>query len=203
MSGVGPPLPQKSFDPEAALEAIDQNRVTAVTIVGDAFARPLLEVLNSNPEKYDISSVSSIHSSGVMWTKEIKSGLLQHNEEMILSDAFSSSEAIGLGTSITTKDEEVEVAKFTLGPFCKVFTEDLIEVKPGLDQSGMVAVRGFLPVGYYKDKEKTEKTFKTINGERYSIPGDWVRVEADGSLTLLAAGATTLTLQEKKCFQKE
>ena len=105
MSGGGTcvTLPQKSFDPEAALEAIDQNRVTAVTIVGDAFARPLLEVLNSNPGKYDISSVSSIHSSGVMWTKEIKSGLLQHNDELILSDAFSSSEAIGLGTSITTK----------------------------------------------------------------------------------------------------
>ena len=205
MSGGGTcvTLPQKSFDPEAALEAIDQNRVTAVTIVGDAFARPLLEVLNSNPEKYDISSVSSIHSSGVMWTKEIKSGLLQHNEEMILSDAFSSSEAIGLGTSITTKDEEVEVAKFTLGPFCKVFTEDLIEVKPGSDQSGMVAVKGFLPVGYYKDEEKTEKTFKTINGERYSIPGDWVRVEADGSLTLLGRGSNCINTAGEKVFPEE
>ena len=205
MSGGGTcvTLPQKSFDPAAALEAIDQNRVTAVTIVGDAFARPLLEVLNSDPGKYDISSVSSIHSSGVMWTKEIKSGLLQHNDELILSDAFSSSEAIGLGTSITTKDEEVDVAKFTLGPFCKVFTEDLIEVKPGLDQSGMVAVKGFLPVGYYKDNEKTEKTFKTINGERYSIPGDWVRVEADGSLTLLGRGSNCINTAGEKVFPEE
>ena len=90
-----------------------------------------------------------------------------------------------------------------MGPFCKVFTEDLIEVKPGSDQPGMVAVKGFLPVGYYKDEEKTEKTFKTINGERYSIPGDWVRVEADGSLTLLGRGSNCINTAGEKVFPEE
>lgn len=196
-------LTSQSFEPKLALENITKHKVTQVTIVGDAFARPMLEVLDENPEEYDISSVSVINSSGVMWTREIKAGLLKHNENLLLSDAFSSSEAIGIGTSLMTKDQTIDVAKFSLGPNCKVFSEGLIEVKPGTGESGMVAVRGFLPVGYYKDQEKTEKTFKIIDGVRYSIPGDWVRVEDDGSLTLLGRGSNCINTAGEKVYPEE
>ena len=196
-------LASRSFEPELALVNIDRHKVTAVTIVGDAFARPMLEALDANPGKYDISSVLAISSSGVMWTREIKAGLLTHNENMLLVDGFSSSEAIGLGSSVMTKDEEIEVAKFTLGPNCKVFTEDGIEVLPGTNEQGMVAVTGFLPVGYYKDEEKTDETFKVIDGVRYSIPGDWVQVEKDGSLTLLGRGSNCINTAGEKVFPEE
>ena len=196
-------LTSRSFEPKLALENITKHKVTQVTIVGDAFARPMLEVLDENPEEYDISSVSVINSSGVMWTREIKAGLLKHNENLLLSDAFSSSEAIGIGTSLMTKDQTIDVAKFSLGPNCKVFSEGLIEVKPGTGESGMVAVRGFLPVGYYKDQEKTDKTFKIIDGVRYSIPGDWVRVEDDGSLTLLGRGSNCINTAGEKVYPEE
>ena len=196
-------LASRSFEPELALENIDRHKVTAVTIVGDAFARPMLEALDASPGKYDISSVLAISSSGVMWTREIKAGLLTHNENMLLVDGFSSSEAIGLGSSVMTKDEEIEVAKFTLGPRCKVFTEEGIEVLPGTNEPGMVAVAGFLPVGYYKDEEKTNKTFKVIDGVRYSIPGDWVQVEKDGSLTLLGRGSNCINTAGEKVFPEE
>ena len=196
-------LTSRSFEPKLALENITKHKVTQVTIVGDAFARPMLEVLDENPEEYDISSVSVINSSGVMWTREIKAGLLKHNENLLLSDAFSSSEAIGIGTSLMTKDQTIDVAKFSLGPNCKVFSEDLIEVKPGTGESGMVAVRGFLPVGYYKDQDKTDKTFKIIDGVRYSIPGDWVRVEDDGSLTLLGRGSNCINTAGEKVYPEE
>ena len=196
-------LTSQSFEPKLALENITKHKVTQVTIVGDAFARPMLEVLDENPEEYDISSVSVINSSGVMWTREIKAGLLKHNENLLLSDAFSSSEAIGIGTSLMTKDQTIDVAKFSLGPNCKVFSLDLIEVKPGTGESGMVAVRGFLPVGYYKDQEKTDKTFKIIDGVRYSIPGDWVRVEDDGSLTLLGRGSNCINTAGEKVYPEE
>ncbi len=196
-------LPSRSFEPKLALENIHRHKVTAVTIVGDAFARPMLEALDANPEAYDISSIGMITSSGVMWTREVKSGLLTHNENMLLVDGFSSSEAIGLGSSIMTKDQEIEVAKFTLGPTCKVFTEDNIEVEPGSNEPGMVAVSGFLPVGYYKDQEKTDKTFKTIDGIRYSIPGDWVQVEKDGSLTLLGRGSNCINTAGEKVYPEE
>ena len=122
-----------------------------------------------------------------MWTRQIKEGLLRHNDELLLADGFSSSEAIGLGSSVMTRDETIEVAKFTLGPSCKVFDENHQEVDVG--ESGMVGVTGYLPIGYYKDEEKTARTFPVIDGVRYSIPGDWVRVEEDGSLTLLGRGS--------------
>lgn len=196
-------LPSHHYDAEEALAAIDEHGVTTVTIVGDAFARPMVEALDANPGRYDISSVQIISSSGVMWTREVKAGLLSHNENLLLSDGFSSSEAIGLGTSLMTKDQEVEVASFTLGPRCKVFTEDLREVTPGSDESGMVAVTGFLPKGYYKDQEKTDKTFKMIDGVRYSIPGDWVKVETDGSLTLLGRGSNCINTAGEKVYPEE
>ncbi|MGD8832715.1 MAG: acyl-CoA synthetase [Pseudomonadales bacterium] len=194
-------LTGRSFEAEEALAAIDRNRVTAATIVGDAFARPMLEALDANPGRYDISSLRAITSSGVMWTRKVKEGLLRHNDNLVLADGFSSSEAIGLGAAITTRDASVDVAKFTLGPTCKVFDENFREV--GVGESGMVGVAGFLPIGYYKDEEKTAKTFPVIDGVRYSIPGDWVRVEADGSLTLLGRGSNCINTAGEKVYPEE
>jgi fatty-acyl-CoA synthase len=194
-------LAGRSFDAHEALAAIDRNRVTAATIVGDAFARPMVEALDEEPGRYDISSLRVISSSGVMWTRKVKAGLLRHNENLLLADGFSSSEAIGLGSSIMTKDETIEVAKFTLGPSCKVFDENHNEV--GVGESGMVGVAGFLPVGYYKDEEKSARTFPVIDGVRYSIPGDWVRVEEDGSLTLLGRGSNCINTAGEKVYPEE
>jgi len=194
-------LTTRSFDADEALAVIDRHHATAATIVGDAFARPMLEALDANPGKYDISSLTNINSSGVMWTRDIKAGLLRHNENLRLADGFSSSEAIGLGSSVMTKNETIEVAKFTLGPSCKVFSEDLQEV--GVGESGMVGVTGYLPVGYYKDEEKTARTFPVIDGVRYSIPGDWVRVEEDGSLTLLGRGSNCINTGGEKVYPEE
>ena len=196
-------LTSKSFEPDLALQAIDKHKVTTISIVGDAFARPLVEALDEHPGKYDISSVVAMTSSGVMWTKDVKLGLLRHNENLLLADGFSSSEAIGLGSSVMTKDATIEVAQFTLGERCKVFTEEGKEVLPGSSESGMIAVSGFLPDGYYKDQEKTDKTFKVYDGVRYSIPGDFVRVEEDGSLTLLGRGSNCINTAGEKVFPEE
>ena len=196
-------LPSRSFDADEALAAIHEHRVTAATIVGDAFARPLMEALDDSPGRYDISSLKVISSSGVMWTTPVKQGLLRHNPELLLADGFSSSEAIGLGASVMTKDQTIDVAKFTLGPACRVFTEDHREVQPGSGEAGMVAVTGFLPVGYYKDEAKTKKTFPVIDGVRYSIPGDWVKVEKDGTLTLLGRGSNCINTAGEKVYPEE
>ena len=201
--GTAVTLTGRSFDAPEALAAIQEHKVTALTIVGDAFARPMLDALNANTGKFDISSVQVISSSGVMWTREVKAGLLRHNEDLLLADAFSSSEAIGLGASMMSKDQEIEVAKFTISPSCKVFSEDLREIEAGSGESGMVGVTGHLPVGYYKDESKTASTFPVIDGVRYSIPGDWVRVEADGSLTLLGRGSNCINTAGEKVYPEE
>ena len=196
-------LPARSFDPDEALAAIERHRVTAATIVGDAFARPLVEALDAAKVQRDISSLRFISSSGVMWTREIKAGLLRHNPALTLVDGFASSEALGLGSSVMTRDQAVDVASFSLGPTCKVFTEDHREVRPGSGEAGMVAVSGPLPVGYYKDEAKTAKTFPVIGGVRYSIPGDWVRVEANGTLTLLGRGSNCINTAGEKVYPEE
>ena len=196
-------LSGRSFTAREALETIERRRVTAATIVGDAFARPIADLLDAEPGRYDISSLAIMSSSGVMWTRAVKEALLRHNDRLLLVDGFASSEAIGLGSSVMSKDQTIEVASFTLGPNCKVFTEDHREVLPGSGESGMVAVRGNLPVGYYKDADKTARTFPVIDGVRYSIPGDWVRVEADGSLTLLGRGSNCINTAGEKVYPEE
>jgi acyl-CoA synthetase (AMP-forming)/AMP-acid ligase II len=196
-------LNSKNYEADLALAVIDQHRVTTVTLVGDAFARPLVEALDRNHNSYDFSSVNLMTSSGVMWTREVKAGLLSHNENLMLVDGFSSSEAIGLGSSVMTKDEVIDVASFSLGPACKVFKEDGTEVIAGSGEKGMVAVSGFLPDGYYKDQVKTDATFKTYDGVRYSIPGDFVEVMLDGTLTLLGRGSNCINTAGEKVFPEE
>jgi 3-oxocholest-4-en-26-oate---CoA ligase len=192
-----------SFDADEAWSTVQRHRVTGLAIVGDAFAKPLLRALDDEQGRYDISSVQSIISSGVMWSPDVKRGLLRHNPKMVLTDSFGASEAMGFGRSDTTADGTTEVAKFTLGPDCKVFTEDLREVEPGSGEVGFVARSGAIPHGYYKDPEKTARTFPIIDGVRYSMPGDYCRVEADGTLTLLGRGSVCINTAGEKVYPEE
>ncbi|MCB1693327.1 MAG: acyl-CoA synthetase [Pseudomonadales bacterium] len=191
------------FDPEETWQLVQDKHVSGMAIVGDAFAKPLLAVLRENPGRYDISSVVSIISSGVMWSPEVKRGLLEHNRNMMLIDSFGASEAVGFGTSTTTAEGGQDVAKFLLNERTKVFTEDHREVEPGSGEIGFVAKTGGIPSGYYKDEAKTAKTFPVIDGVRYSIPGDWCRVEADGTLTLLGRGSVCINTAGEKVFPEE
>ncbi len=191
------------FDADEAWATVQRHRVNALAIVGDAFAKPLLKALDNEQGRYDTSSVLGIVSSGVMWSPEVKKGLLRHNPKMVLTDAFGASEAMGFGRSDTTADGTTEVAKFTLGPDCKVFTEDLREIAPGSGEVGFVARRGAIPRGYYKDEEKTARTFPVINGQRYAMPGDYCRVEADGTLILLGRGSVCINTAGEKVYPEE
>jgi fatty-acyl-CoA synthase len=123
--------------------------------------------------------------------------------QAILADAFSSSEALGLGTSLMTAAGEIQTAKFALGERARVFDEHDQPVTPGSGVKGVVAVGPPGPVGYYKDEEKTARTFRVINGVRYSIPGDWCIVEPDGSLTLLGRGSACINTAGEKVFPEE
>ncbi len=102
-----------------------------------------------------------------------------------------------------TADGEVKTSKFTIGSKCKVFTEDGREVVPGSGEAGFIARGGAVPLGYYKDPEKSDKTFKTINGVRYSVPGDWCTVEPDGTITLLGRGSNCINTAGEKVYPEE
>jgi fatty-acyl-CoA synthase len=129
--------------------------------------------------------------------------MLEHNPGMMLIDAFSSSEAVGLGQSVSSAGGTSGTAKFVLGESARVITEDGRDVEPGSGERGRVAVRGHTPIGYYKDEEKTKATFIEIDGDTYSMPGDWATVEADGSLTLLGRGSQCINTGGEKVFPEE
>lgn len=192
-----------SFDPEETWQTVEDQQVNAMVIVGDAFAKPLLTVLDENPGRYELSSLLVMVSSGVMWSPENKQGLIRHNRQLTLIDSFGASEAIGFGTSMTTADSQSTVAKFTISDRTKVFTADHKEVVPGSDEVGYVAKTGGIPMGYYKDPEKTASTFPVIDGVRYSIPGDWCRVAEDGTLTLLGRGSVCINTAGEKVYPEE
>ncbi len=205
MAGGGCVVTQSmlKFDAAELWTCVERDGVNAISIVGDAFAKPMLNAMEENPGRWNFSSLMGITSSGLMWSPDVKKGLLKHHPGMILMDKFGSSEGLGFGGVETRAGEEVSSARFEIGPTCKVFTEDFKEVTPGSDEVGFIAMRGHLPVGYYKDPEKTEKTFPTINGERYSIPGDWCQVRADGSLILLGRGSVCINSGGEKIYPEE
>ncbi|MEW4467321.1 acyl-CoA synthetase [Parasphingorhabdus sp. JC815] len=193
----------KSLDVEEIWTTVQNRGVTKMAIVGDAFAKPLLLELDENPEKYDVSSMQAIVSSGVMWSMEVKKGLIRHMPQVALMDSFGASEAIGFGASVTTAEGVSQTSKFQIGGNCKVFTEDDREVQPGSGERGFIARGGAVPLGYYKDKAKTDSTFRVINGARYAIPGDWCTVESDGTLTLIGRGSNCINTAGEKVFPEE
>src|SRR5581483_3518694 len=196
-------LENRSFDPNELLETVEREHVNAIAWVGDAFAKPVLRALDDQPGKWDISSLVLLVSSGVMWSEETKQGLLGHHSGMLLSDGFSSSEALGMGASITAAGAPTKTAKFAPGPNARVITDEGRDVVPGSGEIGRVAVKGRQPVGYYKDPDKSAATFLVIDGDRYSVPGDYAMVEADGTLTLLGRGSVCINTGGEKVFPEE
>ena len=198
-------LQSRSLDADELLRTAVAERVTNITIVGDAFTKPIIAAIDAAVAAgtpYDLSALKMIISSGVMWTAEVKEMLLDRIEHVMLLDAIGSSEG-SMGSSISMKGLPPSTARFTQSPTTKVFMEDGSEVAPGSDDVGMVAAGGLVPIGYFKDEEKSARTFRTINGVRYSFPGDMAMVAADGSLILLGRGSQVINSGGEKIFPEE
>lgn len=196
-------LSSRRFDAAELWRTVTDKQVNIVVIVGDAFAKPMLEELDRHAERYDLSSLFLIGSSGVMWSHEVKEGLLRHKEALILYDSLGSTEAVGMAGSAATGGNNPETASFQVGERANVFTEDGRVVEPGSGEIGLLAVGGFLPIEYYKDPEKTARTFRTIDGVRYSLPGDYATVDADGTIRLLGRGTVCINSGGEKIFPEE
>jgi fatty-acyl-CoA synthase len=196
-------LESRHFDPFELFDTVHLRQVNGLVIVGDPFGRPMLAALEANPGRWDLSSLIGIISSGAMWSEEIKQGLLRHHSGMLLIDAFSSSEALGMGSSVSSAGSAAKTAEFTLGPEVKVLAPDGRPIEPGSDEVGVLALGGRNPLGYYKDGEKTAATFRVLDGVRYSVPGDYARVRADGSIHLLGRGSVCINTVGEKVFPEE
>ncbi len=198
----------RSFAAEEFLDTVQNLDINSTSIVGDAFAKPILRALDAEPDRWDTSSLRVIVSSGVIWSKQTKDGLLRHNPRLIMVDALGSSEAIGMATNTTTAQSGGGTAKFALGPSTRVITdatpdEPSRDVVPGSGELGRVALRGRTPIGYYKDDAKSALTFVTVDGERYSIPGDYATVESDGTVNLMGRGSQCINTGGEKVYPEE
>ena len=198
-------LTGESFDPAVALDTLETHRASVIAVVGDAFMRPLLEELDrraANGTPADLSSVQLVMSSGAMLSAESKQGFVTHAPQALIVDTLAASEA-AMGSSITMAGGGPATAAFNLRPGTRVLDDADVDIEPGSGHMGRVAVPSDNPIGYYNDPVKTAKTFRMIDGERYSLPGDWATVEADGSIRLLGRGSQCINTGGEKVFPEE
>lgn len=204
MGGSVVTLEGRSFDADELWRTAEREQADAVTIVGDAFARPMLAALDaavSDGRPYDLSAMRVIQSSGVMWSAEVQEGLLRHLD-VRLADSMGSTE-VGMARRIVWRGMPVTTAAFQPLTTTKVFTEDGREVTPGSGEVGRVAAGGFVPLEYHKDPEKSAATFPVIDGVRYAIAGDMAIVDADGRVVLLGRGSNCINTAGEKVFPEE
>ena len=198
-------LEGRKFDADELLALVERERVNTAVIVGDAFARPVADALDAAARAgrtYATASLTRMTSSGVMWTMEVKNRLLEHIPHLMLVDAMGSTEG-GMATSVTTRELRAETAKFAMNPTTKVFDDDDVEVLPGDGRTGKVANGGLTPFAYFKDPEKSARTFRVINGVRYSFPGDLATFDETGQLVLLGRGSQVINTAGEKVFPEE
>jgi acyl-CoA synthetase (AMP-forming)/AMP-acid ligase II len=190
----------RKFEAGELWAVAEREGATSVTVVGDAFARPMLKVLDEGA-RYDLDSVRLVASAGAMFSTEVKDGLIAHLPQLMVLDLIAASEG-GMGLSIATKDRPAATGRFTPWPGVVVVTEDGGVAEPGSGEVGLIALPGGA-LGYFKDEAKTAATFRTINGQRYTIPGDFATIEADGALTLLGRGSQCINTAGEKVFPEE
>src|SRR4051812_48083772 len=142
---------------------VERNAAQILTIVGDVFARPLLAALDAEPQRWDLSNLRAITSSGVTWSPEVKRSLLDHLPNVTMLDSLGASEGLMSRSAATAGDEKIAAARFAVNDRVKVVTQEGREVTRGTEEVGMVAVGGRIPLGYYKDPEKTAETFRVVD----------------------------------------
>lgn len=202
VGGTVAPLAGRGLDVDELWTLVDQEGVMAITVVGDAFGRPMLRGLRDGPSR-SLASVRAVLSSGAMFSTEVKQGLLEHLPDGAYVLDFIASTEGTMGTSIATRDRPAPTGRFTPSPGVRVLDEHDRDVVPGSGQGGMVAVPGAIPLGYFRDPAKSARTFRPVDGVAYSFPGDWATVGPDGSLTLLGRGSQCINTGGEKVFPEE
>ncbi len=198
------------FDADEVWRMIHQHKVNLLFFTGDAMARPLLDALlasqepGAEGEAYDLSSLFLLASTAALFSTSIKEKFLELLPNRIITDSIGSSETGFGGTSVVAKGQShTGGPRVTIDKTTVVLDEDGNEVVPGSGVRGVIAKRGHIPVGYFKDDEKTRQTFRTFNGIRYAIPGDYAEVEADGTVTMLGRGSVSINSGGEKIYPEE
>src|SRR5918996_1187339 len=198
-------LENHSFDPHQLFEAVERHRVTTITIVGDAFAKPMTRALEERAEAgrpYDGSSIRTIYSAGVVWSAGVKDRLFRYLPGVLLVDNCGSSEGAWYGTSVLRKGDPTSSASFTPAPGVLLLDEHGKPMPPGTGKPGLLASTTTM-AGYHKDPEKTAQTFRFIGDVWYTVPGDYGIFNDDGTVTLLGRGTSVINTGGEKVYPEE
>ena len=198
---VAVPEDVKHFDADAILRLAERERVLSIPVVGDAMARPLVDQIEKGD--YDLSGLMALTNGGAPLSPTVRDRLLTALPNLIIMDAVGASESGAQMTSIATKGADVQTATFTPMADTTVVAVDFSRVLEPGDGEGWLARRVFVPLGYLGDADKTARTFPTIDGVRFSIPGDKARYLADGRIELLGRDSVTINSGGEKIFAEE
>lgn len=197
-------MPSDRFDADELWSEVARLGVTRVLIVGDVFARPMVQSLERAPDRWDLSTLRVISSSGLMWSREMKQALVAELPQVTLIDILGASEASGFGYAITNATRETPTGYFEPGAGTVIIDLEtdrvLADDEPG---EGWLARRPPFAVGYHGDPAKTAATYRVIDGIRYAIPGDMAVREADGRLRLVGRGSQVINTGGEKVFAEE
>ncbi|MCW1933577.1 AMP-binding protein [Pararhodobacter zhoushanensis] len=197
-------LPDGPFDAGVLLDTVQQHRVTRILIVGDVFARPMVEALQREPGRWDTSPLRIISSAGLMWSREMKQALVAAIPQVVLVDILGASEASGLGYAVTSATRETPTGWFEPGPRTVLIDPETLRVLgPDEPGTGWIARHGAVGSGYFGDPEKTAATYREIDGLRYAIPGDLAARDTDGRLRLIGRGSQVINTGGEKVFAEE
>jgi fatty-acyl-CoA synthase len=192
----------RRLDPKDILSVIEREKVSFLQIVGDSFARPILDEMDAG--SYDLSTMFIILSGGAPLNSTLKERFIAHLPNAMILDGMGSSEGGGQMTQVTTAGSDVTTGTFTPSAGTCIVSEDFTRVlEPGSEETGWVAMRGHVPLGYLGDPEKSAKTFPVIDGVRYSIPGDRGRQRADGIVEMFGRDSVTINSGGEKIFAEE
>jgi len=190
--------------PANLLELVAREEVNLLVIVGDAFARPLVDALEADAALRDrITSLSVILSGGAILSPAVKAAMTRLLPSTLLVDGYGASETGGQGQMIAGAAGEGNHPRFVVNDETMVIDEDYRPVEPGSGVVGRVARRGHIPLGYYNDPVKTQATFPVIDGVRWAVPGDFATVEADGTVELLGRGSMSINTGGEKVYPEE
>jgi len=189
------------LDAEDIWGLVEREKANFLLIVGDAFARPLLDGLANNTR--DLSSLLVILSGGAALSAHLKKEFLEHLPWIMMVDGLGSSEAGGQLSQVSA-GASASTGTFPLAPQNHILSEDMTRVlEPGHEELGWLAKSGRLALGYLNDPEKTKKTYPVVEGVRYVVPGDRARVAADLMIELHGRDSVTINSGGEKIFAEE
>jgi acyl-CoA synthetase (AMP-forming)/AMP-acid ligase II len=190
---------------DRVLDLIERERVNACNLVGDASARPMLDALRAEPDRWDLSSLRLLGSGGSIMSGEVKDGLMAALPSVLaIVEGIGSSESPAQAVALTTRSGAPSASlTFAAKAETIVVDDELRPVPPGSGVVGRLATRGRVPLGYYKDPERSARTFVEIQGERWSLPGDMATIDGDGTVHLLGRGSLCINTGGEKVYPEE